>query len=178
MNDSQQAIVWKAVLCGDSHPYVGLGHAFVDDNVQWSMFNEVLSGGYCSGVPPLPIPNREVKPACADGTAMQCGRVGGRHLFHKESPESEMIQGFLCLSNIVQVGILADALQSYNIRPPVLNIGVRIRIPIRNRRAPEAPGAPNIYAFSVKGAFFPSERGLFWENWSLRLENWSLRTKI
>ena len=49
-------------------------------NVQWSMFNEVLSGGYCSGVPPLPIPNREVKPACADGTAMQCGRVGGRHL--------------------------------------------------------------------------------------------------
>ena len=38
-----------------------------------------LSGGYCGGVPPLPIPNREVKPACADGTAMQCGRVGGRH---------------------------------------------------------------------------------------------------
>ena len=37
------------------------------------------SGGYCGGVPPLPIPNREVKPACADGTAMQCGRVGGRH---------------------------------------------------------------------------------------------------
>ena len=36
-------------------------------------------GGYCGGVPPLPIPNREVKPACADGTAMQCGRVGGRH---------------------------------------------------------------------------------------------------
>ena len=33
-------------------------------------------GGYCGGVPPLPIPNREVKPACADGTAMQCGRVG------------------------------------------------------------------------------------------------------
>ena len=39
-----------------------------------------LSGGYCGGVPPLPIPNREVKPTCADGTAMQCGRVGGRHL--------------------------------------------------------------------------------------------------
>ena len=35
-------------------------------------------GGYCGGVPPLPIPNREVKPACADGTAMQCGRVGSR----------------------------------------------------------------------------------------------------
>ena len=63
-------------------------------NVQWSMFNEIYSGGYCGGVPPLPIPNREVKPACADGTAMQCGRVGGRHFF-KRSPESEMIQGFV-----------------------------------------------------------------------------------
>ena len=27
------------------------------------------SGGYGVGVPPLPIPNREVKPDCADGTA-------------------------------------------------------------------------------------------------------------
>ena len=27
------------------------------------------SGGYSVGVPPLPIPNREVKPYCADGTA-------------------------------------------------------------------------------------------------------------
>ena len=26
-------------------------------------------GGYSGGVPPLPIPNREVKPARADGTA-------------------------------------------------------------------------------------------------------------
>ena len=39
--------------------------------------SERTLGGYCGGVPPLPIPNREVKPACADGTAMQCGRVGG-----------------------------------------------------------------------------------------------------
>ena len=41
------------------------------------------SGGYCGGVPPLPIPNREVKPTYADGTAMQCGRVGSRLLFEK-----------------------------------------------------------------------------------------------
>ena len=27
------------------------------------------SGGYSDGVPPLPIPNREVKPVSADGTA-------------------------------------------------------------------------------------------------------------
>ena len=51
------------------------------------------SGGYCGGVPPLPIPNREVKPACADGTAMQCGRVGGRH-FSKEALESKRLEGF------------------------------------------------------------------------------------
>ena len=43
-----------------------------------------ISGGYCGRVPPLPIPNREVKPACADGTAMQCGRVGSRLLSNRE----------------------------------------------------------------------------------------------
>ena len=37
-----------------------------------------ISGGYSRGVPPLPIPNRAVKPARADGTAPQCGRVGRR----------------------------------------------------------------------------------------------------
>ena len=36
-------------------------------NVECSM--KVNSGGYSGGVPPLPIPNREVKPARADGTA-------------------------------------------------------------------------------------------------------------
>jgi hypothetical protein len=30
---------------------------------------ERIVGGYSGGDPPLPIPNREVKPACADGTA-------------------------------------------------------------------------------------------------------------
>ena len=35
-------------------------------------------GGYSSEVPPLPIPNREVKLANADGTAFSCGRVGSR----------------------------------------------------------------------------------------------------
>ena len=30
---------------------------------------EKRKGGYCCGAPPLPIPNREVKPARADGTA-------------------------------------------------------------------------------------------------------------
>ena len=30
-----------------------------------------ISGGYGAGVPPLPIPNRAVKPGRADGTASQ-----------------------------------------------------------------------------------------------------------
>ena len=54
-------------------------------------------GGYCGGVPPLPIPNREVKPACADGTAMQCGRVGGRLFFRVESLTSVVMSGTLFL---------------------------------------------------------------------------------
>ena len=37
-------------------------------------------GGYSVGVPPLPIPNREVKPVRADGTAYS-GRVGSRRPF-------------------------------------------------------------------------------------------------
>ena len=52
------------------------------------------SGGYCGGVPPLPIPNREVKPTYADGTAMQCGRVGSRLLFKKRSLENNCSRGF------------------------------------------------------------------------------------
>ena len=35
-------------------------------------------GGYSGEVPPLPIPNREVKLTNADGTAYLSGRVGSR----------------------------------------------------------------------------------------------------
>ena len=42
-----------------------------------SYFSQVkYFGGYGGGDPPLPIPNREVKPAIADGTAPPGGRVG------------------------------------------------------------------------------------------------------
>ena len=54
-----------------------------------------LSGGYCGGVPPLPIPNREVKPTCADGTAMQCGRVGRRLLSMKSLRFQKISEAFL-----------------------------------------------------------------------------------
>ena len=35
-----------------------------------------MPGDHSEGVPPVPIPNTEVKPFCADGTANSCGRVG------------------------------------------------------------------------------------------------------
>ena len=40
-----------------------------DFGLQTSDFKR-SSGDYSGGVPPLPIPNREVKPASADGTAL------------------------------------------------------------------------------------------------------------
>ena len=53
-----------------------------------------LSGGYCGEVPPLPIPNREVKLTCADGTAMQCGRVGSRLLLSGASDFERFLRLF------------------------------------------------------------------------------------
>src|SRR5207245_5971681 len=46
-----------------------------------------VSGGYIGGVPPVPIPNTEVKPSRADGTArFPCGRVGRCRNFIKDAP--------------------------------------------------------------------------------------------
>ena len=56
-----------------------------------------LSGGYCGEVPPLPIPNREVKLTCADGTAMQCGRVGSRLLLSRASDFERFLRLFVFL---------------------------------------------------------------------------------
>ena len=53
-----------------------------------------LLGGYCGEVPPLPIPNREVKLTCADGTAMQCGRVGSRLLLSGASDFERFLRLF------------------------------------------------------------------------------------
>ena len=43
-----------------------------------SLFPGLYNGGNNDGDPPLSIPNREVKPICADGTAIPSGRVGSR----------------------------------------------------------------------------------------------------
>ena len=46
-----------------------------------------FSGGYIGGVPPVPIPNTEVKPSRADGTARSpCGRVGRCRNFSPDAP--------------------------------------------------------------------------------------------
>lgn len=51
-------------------------HTF--ESLEPIVFSQVIyRGGYCGGEPPLPIPNRAVKPACADGTGPPAGRVGG-----------------------------------------------------------------------------------------------------
>ena len=51
--------------------YNGL-HEEIDGNritVDIEFVYRIYSGGYSVGDPPLPIPNREVKPYSADGTA-------------------------------------------------------------------------------------------------------------
>src|SRR5207253_6397707 len=46
-----------------------------------------VSGGYIGGVLPVPIPNTEVKPSRADGTARPaCGRVGRCRNFLQDAP--------------------------------------------------------------------------------------------
>ena len=78
-----------------SQPYTtalekrSLGKRAYKSLIETSCSNRI-SGGYCGGVPPLPIPNREVKPTSADGTAMQCGRVGNRLLL-EESSETKVL---------------------------------------------------------------------------------------
>ena len=51
------------------------------------------------GDPPLPIPNREVKPDSADGTANVCGRVGHRHFYKKRASVTEAL--FFCYMPLI-----------------------------------------------------------------------------
>ena len=54
-------------------------------------------GGYSIGVPPLPIPNREVKPNYVDGTARQRGRVDSRRFLIKSAFYSNVKKRFFLL---------------------------------------------------------------------------------
>ena len=60
------------------------------------MKHRVLLGGYSSEVPPLPIPNREVKLTNADGTAYLGGRVGSR-LFKPSPNKDSVFFVYVCL---------------------------------------------------------------------------------
>ena len=61
-----------------------------------------ISGGYSDGVPPLPIPNREVKPDRADGTAHP--RESRSPPFYRTSLETRKRLGaLLCLDGWGQV---------------------------------------------------------------------------
>src|SRR5438045_4388886 len=53
-----------------------------------------VSGGYIGGGPPVPIPNTEVKPSRADGTARPaCGRVGRCRNFSPRRPAAPPSRG-------------------------------------------------------------------------------------
>ena len=69
---------------------------------RYSKLTLKILGGYSNGVPPLPIPNREVKPISADGTAYR-GRVGRRLFLNKSS-------GFLSRSFFVFNGVISRKL--------------------------------------------------------------------
>ena len=66
-------------------------------------------GGYCGGVPPLPIPNREVKPTSADGTPKQCGRVGNRLLLEESSETKVLGLSFLLYGFLLRGGAAGAA---------------------------------------------------------------------
>ena len=55
------------------------------------------------GDPPLPIPNREVKPDSADGTAFSCGRVGHRHFFFKQGLSYKLRPFFVIVGIFIQL---------------------------------------------------------------------------
>ena len=65
------------------------------------------------GDPPLPIPNREVKPDSADGTALSCGRVGHRHFFSERvSKDTETL--FFCLYIFMRYGSALPLIPLFN----------------------------------------------------------------
>ena len=66
----------QRVFGGRPQPGVGCGTA---SKLPWWLL---------SGCPPLPIPNREVKPRIADDTALVCGKVGRRQSSMGAPPDS------------------------------------------------------------------------------------------
>ena len=82
--------VWMVLKVVIQHSTINITYTFACVQIR----HNPLSGGYCGEVPPLPIPNREVKLTCADGTAMQCGRVGSRLLLSRASDFERFLRLF------------------------------------------------------------------------------------
>ena len=61
----------------------------------------MILGDYSDRVPPLPIPNREVKPISADGTALS-GRVGRRRF---SLPSPGFLSGLFYLYTIISFDV-------------------------------------------------------------------------
>ena len=126
------------------------------------------SGGYGGGVPPLPIPNREVKPARADGTAHECGRVGCRPLQTSRPPADSSAGGrFFCAPPRPDAVHCLSLLRRKS-APPLMG-RPRPRRPSRARpacpdgadalsRLPAAVEAPR--PFACRAALFPVTRPL------------------
>ena len=77
-------------------------------SLPWSFLSSKICGGYSGGVPPLPIPNREVKPVIADGSALSGVRVGSCRFSTRTSDTG--CPGFLFVpSSIIQNAIYRDA---------------------------------------------------------------------
>ena len=62
--------------------------------MQFEFIARKNNGGYNDGDPPLPIPNREVKPISADDTAIPSGKVGSRQLI--ETFSQKWLEVFFC----------------------------------------------------------------------------------
>ena len=61
--------------------------------------NETISGGNGEGVPPVPIPNTEVKPFSADGTWLDTARES------RSPPESNKTAAVMQRSFFVEFGV-------------------------------------------------------------------------
>ena len=79
-----------------------------------------LEGDSSAGVPPVPIPNTDVKPCSADGTATR-GRVGHRLHFFLLNLLLIQVRGFFICINLKSYSlfVILYAYEKYNICSPV-----------------------------------------------------------
>ena len=75
---------------------------------------KILTGAYNEGDPPLSIPNREVKPLRADGTAAMWER--SRSVPDLGSPAGSKPRGFFCLSRGGQSRTFVVLFESFSFR--------------------------------------------------------------